>query len=125
MATNSSIGVEFLDGTVKVIRCHWDGFPQNQIPILTKNYKTFEAAMKLISEGDFKELDRDLKKIEHYPSTKPVTYLDLSLAVREMAEYLYVFKQSEGEWFWLSYRNMAPSMKLAKDFKNEPEEFFE
>lgn len=37
MSTNSRIGILHEDGTTETIYCHWDGYPEHQMPILTKH----------------------------------------------------------------------------------------
>ena len=40
MSTNSRIGILHEDGTTETIYCHWDGYPEHQMPILTEHYNT-------------------------------------------------------------------------------------
>ena len=46
MSTNSRIGILHEDGTTETIYCHWDGYPEHQMPILTKHYDTAEKVKK-------------------------------------------------------------------------------
>lgn len=55
MATRSRIAVKVGD-IYRSIYCHWDGYPSNQFPILTKHYATQEAAELLVSFGDASSL---------------------------------------------------------------------
>ena len=42
MGTRSTIGLEYPDGTVRGIYCHWDGYPDNNGKILVEHYTTPE-----------------------------------------------------------------------------------
>lgn len=52
MSTNSRIGILNKDGTTETISCHWDGYPEHQMPILTVHYDTAEKVMALLALGD-------------------------------------------------------------------------
>ena len=49
MAIASFIGIVNLDRTVDGIYCEWDGYPENQLPILINFYKDKNKIRKLIS----------------------------------------------------------------------------
>lgn len=44
------------DGTVTAIYCHWDGYPENQMPILTGSYSTPEKVQELLALGNLSYL---------------------------------------------------------------------
>ena len=56
MSTKSRIGILNTDGTTETIYCHWDGYPEHQLPILTKNYTTEEKVRELLELGDISAL---------------------------------------------------------------------
>lgn len=60
MATRSNIGMINRDGTVTAIYCHWDGYPDNQMPLLTGNYNTPEKVEELLSLGNLSYLAENL-----------------------------------------------------------------
>ena len=66
MSTNSRIAIENLDGTIKSVYCHWDGYPSHHVPILTQKYETQEKAEALIELGDLSELNEDLESTVAY-----------------------------------------------------------
>ena len=49
MSTNSRIGILHEDGTTETIYCHWDGYPEHQMPILTEHYNTAEKVKALLA----------------------------------------------------------------------------
>lgn len=60
MSTNSRIGILHRDGTTETISCHWDGYPEHQMPILTGHYNTAEKVMALLDLGDISILGERL-----------------------------------------------------------------
>ena len=57
MATRSAIAIRNADKSYDVVYCHWDGYPDHQLPILTEKYGTAGKARKLISKGDISSLE--------------------------------------------------------------------
>lgn len=51
MATRSTIALEFADGTVEQIYCHWDGYLENNGAILAQHYKDPFKVRELIDGG--------------------------------------------------------------------------
>lgn len=56
MATRSTIALEFADGTVGQIYCHWDGYLSNNGKILFENYQDPFKVRELIDLGDLSSL---------------------------------------------------------------------
>jgi hypothetical protein len=52
MATRSNIGLLNPDGTITGIYCHWDGYPNHQMPILENHYDTLEKVITLLALGN-------------------------------------------------------------------------
>ena len=121
MATRSTIAVVNPDGSVNQIYCHWDGYLSYNGRILKESYTNLNAVKELISHGDLSILapnvnptgDHSFDKPEegvcvYYgrdrgeKNTKPRTYSDLKVFLRNMQceEYDYVFK--DNEWFLVS-----------------------
>jgi hypothetical protein len=51
MGTRSAIGYLLPSGRVRAVYCHWDGYPENQLPILKSKYNTFAKVRALIKPG--------------------------------------------------------------------------
>ena len=66
MSTRSLIGCEKENGTIEFAYCHFDGYPEHQLPILTKHYNTREKAIELVSKGAMSALCEDINEIEFY-----------------------------------------------------------
>jgi hypothetical protein len=56
MGTRSTIALEFADGTVQMVYCHWDGYIEHNGAILEKHYKDPFVLQKLIDLGDMSSL---------------------------------------------------------------------
>jgi hypothetical protein len=56
MATRSTIALEFADGTVQQVYCHWDGYLEHNGAILFNNYQDPFKLRDLIDLGDISSL---------------------------------------------------------------------
>lgn len=60
MATRSSITIKELDGSVKSIYCHWDGYPEGVGKILDEHYTDLEKVRELIALGNLSSLGPEI-----------------------------------------------------------------
>jgi hypothetical protein len=58
MATRSTIALEFADGTVQQVYCHWDGYLSNNGVLLQNNYSDPFKLRELIDLGDISSLGK-------------------------------------------------------------------
>ena len=56
MATRSTIALEYADGTIGQVYCHWDGYIANNGKILFENYVDPFKTRDLIDQGDISSL---------------------------------------------------------------------
>jgi len=56
MGTRSTIALEFADGTVQQVYCHWDGYLSNNGQILQEHYSDPFKLRELIDLGDLSSL---------------------------------------------------------------------
>ena len=56
MGTRSAIGYRQPSGAVRAVYCHYDGYPENQLPILRKRYNTLRKVQALIRPGSMSSL---------------------------------------------------------------------
>lgn len=56
MATRSTIALEYADGTVDQIYCHWDGYLDNNGKLLFDNYQDPFKVQRLMDLGDVSSL---------------------------------------------------------------------
>ena len=60
MATRSTIALEFADGTVGQVYCHWDGYLEHNGAILLKHYSDPFKVRELIDLGDVSSLHANI-----------------------------------------------------------------
>jgi len=60
MATRSTIALEFADGTVQQVYCHWDGYLEHNGKILAEHYSNPFILRDLIDLGGLSSLRRDI-----------------------------------------------------------------
>ena len=60
MATRSTIALEYADGTVGQVYCHWDGYLDNNGVILFEHYKDPFKLQQLIDLGDVSSLGPEI-----------------------------------------------------------------
>ena len=106
MATRSTIAVEYPDGTVRAIYCHWDGYLDGVGATLVEHYADFDQADRLINQGDMSSLDSTIEGSEFYardrdeefvPADQYGSLRDYTMR-RRLEEYNYVRLYATGEW---------------------------
>lgn len=60
MATRSTIALEYADGTVDQVYCHWDGYLSHNGEILRKHYTDPFKVQQLMDLGDISSLGQDI-----------------------------------------------------------------
>ena len=60
MATRSTIALEFADGTVQQVYCHWDGYLDYNGRLLAEHYTDPFKLRELIDRGDLSSLGPEL-----------------------------------------------------------------
>lgn len=116
MGTRSAIGYLQPSGSVRAVYCHWDGYPDHQLPILEAKYNTLAKVKALIKPGSMSSLEsnhtwdsesRDPQPLYHAErghGDKPKTSGNAFDYWRDMdCEYLYVFTGTS--WITYSLRN--------------------
>lgn len=88
MSTTARIGVLFpnttpngaietpVDGTVKSVYLHFDGYPDRVLPLLNKNYSTLKKAQSLLDGGDMSVLGESLNTCVFYHRDEKEPYDD-------------------------------------------------
>lgn len=127
MATRSAIGYIQPNGAIRAVYCHWDGYPERQLPILQAKYNTLRKVQALIRPGSMSSLetestwDADAKRaaqpLYHHErgqgpwcasdgsyAEPPRSSKNLEAAMRYWAqsccEYMYLYSPKEG---WVFY----------------------
>ena len=66
MATRSTIALEFADGTVGQVYCHWDGYPENNGLLLLNYWNDQYLAECLMSLGDLSYLGKQIGERQNF-----------------------------------------------------------
>lgn len=119
MATRSTIAIEYPDGTVHQVYCHWDGYLENNGEILFHHYADPAKTAELVSLGDISSLGEEIHPKGEHSWEEPETgvtvfygrdrgeagveyrvYANYNhyVATRQSEEYNYI-QRSNGEWF--------------------------
>ena len=60
MGTRSTIALEFADGTVEQVYCHWDGYLSHNGKILQESYSDPFKLQRLLDLGGISSLDKEI-----------------------------------------------------------------
>ena len=113
MATRSTIALEFADGTVQQVYCHWDGYLDNNGRILLNNYSDPFKLRELIDQGDISSLGPKLgmaHPFSEFEIKKDAPDYDKLIALHELA-------QAEG-WTTFYGRDRGETNVKANCFKD-------
>ena len=108
MGTRSTIALEFADGTVEQVYCHWDGYLSNNGQILAQHYMDPFKVRDLVALGGFSSLDTTVEgtAVTAYTQrgeTKRVDkFIDYEDYVdnHQYEEYDYILRQVDGKAVW-------------------------
>lgn len=139
MATRSTIALEFADGSVAQVYCHWDGYLSHNGKILLENYSDPFKLAGLIKLGDISSLGpgigekHDFNNAASYPDTtfygrdRGETGVDARWfkdyadyrANAQSEEYNYILR-TDGRWYVEFYGEFDGL--LTEAFEREQEE---
>jgi hypothetical protein len=140
MGTRSTIALEFADGTVQQVYCHWDGYLDHNGKILAKHYSDPFKLRELIDLGDLSSLapsigtqhefskapegectfykrDRSESGCEAKKFKNFVDYV----ANHQFEEYEYILRNIDGNAVWFVcdhgeyYMPLAEALELIKE----------
>ena len=109
MATRSTIAMEFADGTVQQIYCHWDGYLEHNGKILFNHYVDPYKTRELIDMGDISSLCNTIEETKqgayHFwrgEELRVAKFNDFQdyLAHHQYEEYDYILRQIDGKAVW-------------------------
>ena len=104
MATRSTIALEYADGQVGQIYCHWDGYLDNNGKILLNHYKDPYKVRELLDNGDMSSLDTEVAACAFYKERgedcPQRMFKDYAEFRREAQgeEYNYILRK-DGNWY--------------------------
>lgn len=140
MATRSTIALEFADGTVGQVYCHWDGYLEHNGKILFENYSDPFKLQQLIDIGDVSVLhanigekhdfnDRYEDGCTFYGRDRGETGVEARYfndfehyeKNHQYEEYEYILRQVDGKAVWFVCYNDAGFIKLESALKETVE----
>jgi hypothetical protein len=129
MGTRSTIALEYADGTIGQIYCHWDGYLDHNGKILRDYYTDPFKVRNLLDGGDMSSLSETVAGCSFYSErgeTCPQRmYKDFQEYQRECQreEYDYILRR-DGKWYVSMYGTDGEylSMQDAFEFQAREEE---
>ena len=113
MGTRSTIALEFADGTVQQVYCHWDGYLAHNGVILQEHYSDPFKLRDLIDMGDVSSLGTVIG------SKRPFSKFELEQTDPDFAEKVALIEKAEAEGWCLFYgRDRGETGIAAKKFKD-------
>ena len=130
MGTRSTIALEFADGTVEQVYCHWDGYLENNGKILATHYMDPFKVKVLLAGGDMSSLSESVEGCSFYSERGEVCpankyknadeYFDCS----QQEEYDYILRNVNGVavWFVRCYASngvwvtMTEAIEMTKEY---------
>jgi hypothetical protein len=97
MGTRSTIALEFADGTVEQVYCHWDGYLSNNGRILNDHYMDPFKVKALVSLGGFSSLEGTVELTALQAYTQRGEELSIN-KFKDVAEYFADCQQEEYDY---------------------------
>jgi hypothetical protein len=123
MGTRSTIALEFADGTVEQVYCHWDGYLSNNGQILAQHYMNPFKVKELVALGGFSSLRPTIDETAESAYTQRGEDLDINryknvdeyFAECQQEEYDYILRNVNGvaTWFVRCYATCGVWVDMA------------
>ena len=131
MGTRSTIALEYADGTVEQVYCHWDGYLSNNGKILAGHYINPFKLKELIALGGFSSLEATVEGTAATAYTQRGEELSVNrykdaaeyFADCQQEEYDYILRPVGGVavWYVRCYATDGAWVILAEAFTMEEE----
>jgi hypothetical protein len=128
MSTRSTIALEFADGSVSQVYCHFDGYLDGVGDDLVRGYSDPFELRELIDGGDMSCIGEPYTdRGESYEDTKARRFqnFDEYVAECQQEEYDYILRNVNGKatWFVRCYATGSEWVTIKEARKMEAEEF--
>jgi hypothetical protein len=133
MGTRSTIALEFADGTVEQVYCHWDGYLSNNGRILKDSYMDPFKVKELLALGGFSSLEDTVEATAEQAYTQRgedlaiEKYKDIEDYYANVCgeEYDYILSmnwEGKAQWYVRFYATEGNWIPLEMAFEQEKEE---
>jgi len=127
MGTRSTIALEFADGTVEQVYCHWDGYLEHNGKILARHYMDPFKVKALVALGGFSSLSDSVEATAESAYTQRGEDLDINkfkdyadyVANHQYEEYDYILRQVEGKAVWFVCDHDGAYVELTQAIMDE------
>jgi hypothetical protein len=131
MGTRSTIALEFADGTVQQIYCHWDGYLEHNGQILLKHYSNPFKLRDLIDMGAISSLCATIEATKetayHFSRGEELVinkFKDIEEYYKECQgeEYDYILSlnwQGKAQWYVRYYDTQENWIPIEHAFENQ------
>jgi hypothetical protein len=128
MSTRSTIALEFADGSVSQVYCHFDGYLDGVGDDLVRGYSDPFELRELIDGGDMSCIGEPYTdRGESYEDNAPRRFqnFDEYVAECQQEEYDYILRNVDGKatWFVRCYATDSEWVTIKQAAKAEREEF--
>ena len=131
MGTRSTIALEFADGTVQQVYCHWDGYLEHNGAMLVQHYMDPFKVKQLLALGGFSSLEAsvaDTKKTAYTQRGEEISINKYATVTEYFAEcqqeeYDYILRPVGGVAVWfVRYYDTNGWITLAEAFQKQTQE---
>jgi hypothetical protein len=133
MGTRSTIALEFADGTVQQVYCHWDGYLAHNGQLLLKHYSDPFKLRDLIDLGGFSSLCDSVEETKQGAYTQRgeelsiEKYKDIEDYYKNVSgeEYDYILSMNwkgKAQWYVRHYGTQENWIPLELAFEQEKQE---
>ena len=141
MGTRSTIALEYADGTVEQVYCHWDGYLSHNGRILQEHYSDPFKLRDLINLGFLSSLNENIgtqhafdqapegectfyKRDRNEDGCEAIKFKDFEAykANHQYEEYEYILRQVDDQAVWFVAIHSDRYVTLAEAFEMEKEE---
>jgi hypothetical protein len=127
MSTRSTIALEFADGTVGQVYCHFDGYLSNNGKILLENYTDPFKLQKLIDLGDMSSLGDTIEDSVFYGRDRGEEFINAKyfknfadyVENHQYEEYEYILRNIDSTAVWFVAIGEGIYIELASAFAKE------
>lgn len=98
MGTRSTIALEFADGTIEQVYCHWDGYLSHNGAMLVQHYMDPFKVKQLLALGGFSSLEasvKDTQKTAYHSARGEELMIN---KFKDIAEYFAECQQEEYDY---------------------------